>query len=98
MATPEEQAIQGVIDQIWDTYDVDKSGALDKEETKKYAVECLGLLGSGDDFSEEAFEEVWKKFDQDGSGAVEKSEMATFINKLFGGEESSEEDETCLFD
>ena len=26
----EEQAIQGVIDQIWDTYDVDKSGALDK--------------------------------------------------------------------
>ena len=36
MATPEEQAIQGVIDQIWDTYDVDKSGALDKDETKKF--------------------------------------------------------------
>ena len=31
MATPEEQAIQGVIDQIWDTYDVDKSGELDKD-------------------------------------------------------------------
>ena len=30
MATPDEQAIQGVIDQIWDTYDVKKSGALDK--------------------------------------------------------------------
>ena len=51
------------MDQIFDTYDIDKNGSLDKEETKKYAVECLGLLGSGDDFSEEAFEEVWKKFD-----------------------------------
>ncbi len=30
MSSAEEQAIQGVIDQIWDTYDVDKSGALDK--------------------------------------------------------------------
>merc|ERR1712160_49823 len=41
MSTPEEQAIQGVIDQIWDTYDVDKSGALDKEETKKFVQDTL---------------------------------------------------------
>merc|ERR1712195_420562 len=41
MATPEEQAIQGVIDQIWETYDVDKSGALDKEETKKFVQDTL---------------------------------------------------------
>ena len=36
MTTPEDQAIQGVINQIWETYDVDKSGALDKEETKRF--------------------------------------------------------------
>ena len=59
MATPEEQAIQGVIDQIWDTYDVDKSGALDKEETKKFVQDTLGNLGSGDEFSQEAFDEVF---------------------------------------
>merc|ERR1712100_743692 len=46
MATPEEQAIQGVIDQIWETYDVDKSGELDKEETKKFVQDTLGNLGS----------------------------------------------------
>ena len=34
--TPEEQAIQGVMDQIWETYDVDNSGCLDKEDTKKF--------------------------------------------------------------
>ena len=32
----EDRAMQGVIDQIWETYDTDKSGDLDKEETKKF--------------------------------------------------------------
>ena len=84
MATPEEQAIQGVIDQIWETYDVDKSGALDKEETKKFVQDTLGNLGSGDEFSQEAFDEVFATFDKDNSGTVEKEEMVTFIKQLLG--------------
>ena len=84
MATPEEQAIQGVIDQIWDTYDVDKSGALDKEETKKFVQDTLGNLGSGDEFSQEAFDEVFATFDKDNSGTVEKDEMVVFIKQLLG--------------
>merc|ERR1712071_164817 len=80
-----EQAIQGVIDQIWDTYDVDKSGALDKEETKKFVQDTLGNLGSGDEFSQEAFDEVFATFDKDGSGTVEKPEMVVFIKQLLGG-------------
>ena len=75
MATPEEQAIQGVIDQIWDTYDVDKSGALDKEETKKFVQDTLGNLGSGDEFSDEAFDEVFATFDKDNSGYLNREEV-----------------------
>ena len=86
MATPEEQAIQGVIDQIWETYDVDKSGALDKEETQKFVQDTLGNLGSGDEFSTEAFDEVFSTFDKDGSGTVEKNEMVVFIKQLLGGQ------------
>ena len=81
----EEQAIQGVIDQIWDTYDVDKSGALDKQETKKFVQDTLGNLGSGDEFSDEAFDEVFATFDKDNSGTVEKSEMVVFVKQLLGG-------------
>ena len=84
MSTPEEQAIEGVIDQIWETYDVDKSGALDKEETKKFVQDTLGNLGSGDEFSDGAFEEVFKTFDKGNSGTVEKGEMVTFIKQLLG--------------
>jgi hypothetical protein len=36
-----DQAIQGLIDQIWETYDVDKLGALDKEEAKKFVKDTL---------------------------------------------------------
>ena len=85
MTTPEDQAIQGVINQIWETYDVDKSGALDKEETKRFVQDTLGNLGSGDEFSQEAFDEIFLTFDKDNSGTVDKEEMVTFIKTLMGG-------------
>ena len=37
--------------------------------------DTLGNLGSGDEFSDEAFDEVFSTFDKDNSGTVEKSEM-----------------------
>ena len=85
MSAPEEQAIAGVIEQIWSTYDVDGNGTLDKEETKKFVQDTLGNLGSGDEFSDEAFDEVFSTFDKDNSGTVEKPEMVTFIKQLLGG-------------
>ena len=85
MTTPEDQAIQGVINQIWETYDIDKSGALDKEETKRFVQDTLGNLGSGDEFSQEAFDERFLTFDKDNSGTVDKEEMVTFIKTLMGG-------------
>ena len=83
----EEQAIQAVIDQIWDTYDKDKSGELDKEETKAFVKDTLGNLGGGGDdgFSDDAFDEVFSTFDKDGSGTVEKNEMIVFIKQLLQG-------------
>ena len=53
MATSEEQAIQDFIDQIWDMYDDDKSGTLDREETEKFVKNILQNLGAGDEFSQE---------------------------------------------
>jgi hypothetical protein len=50
-----KEAIKGAIDQIWDTYDEDRSGALDKQETRKFVQDTIGSLGSGDSFNNEAF-------------------------------------------
>ena len=56
-----------------------------KEETKKFVQDTLGNLGSGDEFSDEAFDEVFATFDKDNSGTVEKNEMVVFIKQLLGG-------------
>ena len=81
-STPEqEKVIQGVVDQTWETYDVDKSGYLDKEETKKFVQETLG---SGSGYSDESFNELFSTFDKDNSGKVEKNEIFTFIKQILG--------------
>jgi hypothetical protein len=36
-----------MIDQIWATYDVDKSGELDREETKAFIKDTINKLPSG---------------------------------------------------
>ncbi len=47
--------------------------------------DTLGNLGSGDEFSQEAFDEVFQTFDKDNSGTIEKDEMVIFIKQLLGG-------------
>lgn len=49
---------------------------MDKEETKKFVRDTLGILADDDEndggeiISDEAFEEVFLNFDKDGSGTV----------------------------
>ena len=82
-STPEqEKVIQGVVDQTWETYDVDKSGYLDKKETKKFVQETLGKAGS--EFSESEFNQLFSNWDTNNSGKVEKNEIFAFIKQLLG--------------
>ena len=79
-------AIQGVVDQIWDKYDADKDGELNKEETKKFLQGTVGNMGFGDEFSMRTISmnsnDVFATFDKDNSGNVEKNEMASFVKQL----------------
>lgn len=82
-----DQAIKDIIEQIWVTYDVDNSGALDKNETKKFMQEMVGNF-SENGISDDDFEELFKNFDKDGSGTIDKDEMFTFMKSLLGEEVS----------
>ena len=70
-----------VINEIWENFDADNSGALDKQETKNFIGETLGMLQSDKGF-ESVFEEVFATFDKDKSGCIEKPEMAELIQNL----------------
>lgn len=37
-----EKAIDAVCDELWENYDKDKSGSLDKEEALKFVAEVCG--------------------------------------------------------
>ena len=41
---------------MWNTYDVDKSGSLDKEETKKFIKDTLVRIKPDHDLSDEIFD------------------------------------------
>ena len=87
---PGDEFLRQYVDEIWDEYDKDNSGALDREETKRFVTNMryvINILPKGDEkggVSEADFEACFKLVDTDGSGTIEKDEMAVFIKKYAG--------------
>ena len=63
LSDAEEEAVKGVIQRIWDVYDEDNSGILEKDEIKIFLIDSLKDLRLASDFSKEAFDEVFKGLD-----------------------------------
>ena len=56
--------LEKVIDQTWALYDVDNSGGLDKEETRKFVQGTLvNIYGYVDEFSSETFDQIFESID-----------------------------------
>ena len=81
MAHNFDAIIAKVVDDIWDEFDNDNSGALDKKETKKL-IKKMPEFSGGEELSDEDFEAVFKEFVKDGNGTIEKDKMAFFIKKI----------------
>ena len=77
--------IQKAIDMIWDEHDQDKSGFLDKIETKAFVQNTLKYLNKSRvaEFDDSKFDTGFKKFDKDGNGVIQKAEMAEFVLEVF---------------
>ena len=69
-----------MVEEIWDKYDEDHSGALDKDETWNFVQEYLG--GSGSEIPLEQFDQIFEAFDSDKSGTIDKKEMTLLINQI----------------
>ena len=81
------ESIKIVVDEIWDSFDIDGSGQLSKDEVKEFVLEYMPDFKKDFTFSEAEFDELFRQFDTDGSGEVDKQEMADFIFKLVSGDE-----------
>ena len=79
-----DKVIMRCVDDIWQQYDQDNSGELDKEETRQFVFETLREMSDDCQFSHEDFEKCFQEFDADGSGTIEKEEMVVFIKRVAG--------------
>lgn len=68
------QAIQKVINEIWQQFDDDNSGSLDYEEAEKFILSIIGTLKCNKHFkpSKEVMHAIFADLDTDSSGSIEK--------------------------
>ena len=76
--------ISRCVQEIWQEYDDDNSGSLDKEETRQLIQSTLCDMSDGKGLSDAEFEACFNEFDMDGSGTIEKNEMIEFIKSITG--------------
>ena len=71
------------IDQLWDLYDQDGTGYLDREEAQLFFHDCMGgKNGYDNELRDSDFEACFTRLDSDGNGVLNKEEMVVFIKEL----------------
>lgn len=79
-----EKKIRDKIEEIWEQYDRDRSGSLDKEESRDFIRDLLDSMDLYGGYTDRYFDEIFQEFDADESGTVEKNEMLLLIKKILG--------------
>lgn len=79
MSAPTSQAeVWGIVDKLWDAYDEDLNGKLDKEETKKFLNDYNAQVGKPP-VTQKEFEKIFDKYDANCDGVLTKMEMFKFV-------------------
>ena len=64
--------INKLIDQIWDEYDKDGNGVLDKKEAKPFIQQTLNKTGQHQKLNDWQYNAIFDQFDEDGDGTIAK--------------------------
>ena len=76
------QMIEGEYESMFEEYDTNKNGVIDKDEAKEmFKKMCVQGAPQGYEFTEENFAAKFKEWDVDGSGTISKDEIKTLIFK-----------------
>ena len=70
------------VQQIWNEYDADNNGWLDKNEMRLFVIDILYNQKLGKQYNEPDFEKVFQQFDTDGDGRISKIEMLNFLKQF----------------
>ena len=87
--------IRDQVNKIWDKYDLDQSGVLDKIESANFLNEILIAQNMGPP-TMEMFNRFFAEFDINNDGVIQRSEMARFIKRFIYGDQKSLSDSSSL--
>ena len=71
-----------MINEIWNTYDVDNDGVMTEEEVEHFVKEYMPEFKPGFIYSQDLFESIFKEIDEDENKVVDRDELTEFISKL----------------
>lgn len=72
------------MEDIWDDYDSDKNGHLDRAEFKTYLNDTLDDVAGGSKLEDDEFNKIYDEFDVDQNGTISKDEMFEVVLHIFG--------------
>ena len=79
----QENKFKTYLNSVWDKYDVDKNGKLDRDEAKDLYKHMVTDLQSRKFYDEMKFMNWFTKADSDGNGTLSKDEIADALLGLF---------------
>ena len=77
-----DQTISNAAEEIWQRFDRDNNGFLDKIESEKMFRQIMIELGETEDFTDGDFKTAFREFDKDRNGRISRDEMQLFIIKM----------------
>ena len=79
-----EEALMSTVNEIWEKWDKDANGHLDRSEMRAFiqATLCQAGIESQQEMSDEEFNAIFTEFDIDESGTIEKDEMAILVKRM----------------
>ena len=83
----ENESINVIVDEIWNLYDIDNSGTLDRDETRKFVQEYIPDMKNEWEFDELAFGRLFTDVDKDKTGQIKRHEMSEFLRRILYDED-----------
>jgi len=74
--------MNSILDHIFETYDKNNDGWLNKNEAKKFLFEYMKLIGYKGEINDGVFRNFFDRYDSDATGTITRDEMRVFLKTL----------------